>query len=70
MNYKIIGVIRVLGGVALFAIVSFLADTQNAVVISPLVGSGIATLITALAAAFEHSIEDKSGKALFGMARV
>ena len=66
MLYKYIGVVRVLGGVALFSIISFLADAQNAAVITPIVGQAIAVVITGLAAYVEHSIEDKSGKALFG----
>lgn len=60
-----IGILRGLGFAALLAILTFLGDAAHLAGLSP----WIATIISTAALAEEHSIEAKTGGALFGAVR-
>lgn len=65
MKYAIIGFLRVIGGVALTAVLSYLGVAEHWTLLSPV----NATIAAGLVVAFEHVIEAKTGRALFGAVR-
>lgn len=66
MNPSTLGFIRALGVAVVMAVVSYLADASH---LNGVVSAGLATIISALALAIEHSIEGSTGNALFGAVR-
>ena len=66
MNPLLLGALRGLGVAVLIAILSWLGNAANL----PFLNPETATLVAAVALAIEHQIEAKTGKALFGAARL
>jgi hypothetical protein len=66
MNPPLLGALRGLGVAVLIAILSWLGNAANL----PFLNPETATLVAAVALAIEHQIEAKTGKALFGAARL
>lgn len=58
-----LGFIRAIGVVILAAVVHYFTDQANLI---PVMSEGVAAIVAALALAYEHSIENKGGGALFG----
>ena len=65
-KYAFIGFLRALGFVLLTTGLTFVGDTANLAWLPP----QAALLISGIALAIEHAIEARSGKALFGAAKV
>ena len=67
MNPKILGAIKVLGGIALWAAVNaVLVYLSDATHLNGYVNTTLALLIAAVAGAIENNIQSKTGNALFG----
>lgn len=67
LNYKFIGALRGLGVVVLIAVLGWAQQATNLSFIgNPIVIS----LVVAIAGAIEHSLEEKNGTALLGLAKV
>lgn len=67
MNYKLVGLLRTLGVIALTSVVAYLGDTSH---LTPFVSVSVATIVAGLAGILEHMIEENTGRALFGAVRV
>ena len=65
--YKYIGFLRGLGVVILIAVLGYVGNAANWAFLE---NPWLAGLIAAVAAAIEHNIEDKKGRALFGAVKV
>lgn len=63
MSPVILGFIRAIGTVVLMAVLTYLGNQAN---LNGVVDTGLAAIISGIALAIEHSIEAKTGKALFG----
>lgn len=63
MNPLILGFVRGIGFAVLAAALTYLGDINH---ISGILSPQVAAVIVALALAFEHQIEGKTGNALFG----
>lgn len=66
MNPKLLGFLRALGVVVLTSVLAYLGDAAH---LAPFVSTSVASLISAAALAWEHSIESKGNGALFGLSR-
>ncbi len=66
MSPKLLGFLRGIGFALLLAGFSYLGDASH---LSNIVSASLATLISSVALAIEHSIESKGGGALFGAVR-
>ncbi len=65
LNPSVLGLIRGVGSVVVFAVVSYLANAAN---LHGIVNDGLATLIAGVALMLEHQMEANGGGALFGAA--
>ncbi len=67
MSPQVIGFIKGLAYVVIFAVLSFVANATNlTAIVSPQVAAIIAGLATALLGSLDGHIEMKTGKAVFG----
>lgn len=62
----ILGLLRAIGVMLVVSLVHFLGDAAN---LTPFMSSSVASIVAMISLAFEHSIEEKTGSALFGAIR-
>lgn len=67
MSPALLGFIRAIGSVVVFAVVSYIADASH---LSGLMSVSAAAVISGLALSLEHYLGDKSGTALFGAVKI
>lgn len=67
MNYKLIGLLRVLGTIGILAVVQYLGDVSH---LAPFMSTSLSVIVAGIAGIIEHMIEDNTGKALFGAVKV
>jgi len=66
MSPALLGLLRALGVILLASIVHFFTNAAN---LDGVVGQSIAPIVAMIALAIEHSMESRSGNALFGLVR-
>jgi hypothetical protein len=67
MSPSLLGFVRGLGFTVLLVVLNYLGDAAH---LSGLVSVSTAALVSSLALALEHAIENKTGNALFGAVAV